>query len=299
MSFIDLTLMGIQGKPRYFPSVSNFLSENPLVSITFPIHKFSEFAEEALKSILVQNYKNIEVIFLDNSKEDLHTRMQLRDSRIKYFKLPESFGLSETLNVALIKATGKYLARMDYDDISLRNRIETQVRFMEEHSEVSISGCSIEIIGAAIDEHVGPGEIVHRPTTHEELLIHLVSKNPFFHPTVIFRLEDVRRHNLYYNTKYDSAEDLELWSRASHKVKLANLNVALLKYRIHSLQYSRLDGLNSSRCAVKVSMRHTFWMTKKRKISVFMGIKIFLVYLKKYLPLEFQYWRSEKFKKFG
>lgn len=299
MSFIDLTLMGIQVKPRYFPSVRKFLRESPLVSITFPIHKFSEFAEEALKSILVQSYKNIEVMFLDNSKEDLRTRMQLNDSRIKYFKLPESFGLSDTLNFSLINATGKYLARMDYDDISLPNRVETQVRFMEEHSEVSISGCSIEIIGAAIDEHVGPGEIVHRPTTHEELLIHLVSKNPFFHPTVIFRLEDVRRHKLYYNTKYDSAEDLELWSRASHKVKLANLNVVLLKYRIHPLQYSRLDGLNSSRCALKVSVGHTFWMVKKHKISVFNGIKILLAYLKKYLPLEYKYWRSEKFKKFG
>ena len=291
--------MGIQGKPRYFPPVRKFLSENPLVSVTFPIHKSHEFAEEALKSILVQNYRNIEVMFLDNSKEDLRTKMQLNDSRIKYFKLPESFGLSETLNFSLVNAKGKYLARMDYDDISLPNRIETQVRFMEEQPEVSISGCSIEIIGGTIDEHVGPGEIVHRPTTHEELLMHLVSKNPFFHPTVIIRLEDVRRHDLCYNTKYDSAEDLDLWSRASHKVKLANLNVVLLKYRIHPLQYSRVDGLNSSRSAVKVSMRHTFWMTWKRKIGVLRGIKTLLIYLKKYLPLEFQYWRSEKFKKFG
>ena len=276
-----------------------FLSENPLVSVTFPIHKFHEFAEEALKSILIQNYKNIEVMFLDNSKEDLRTKMQLSDSRIKYFKLPETFGLSDTLNFSLKNAKGKYLARMDYDDISLPNRIETQVRFMEERPGVSISGCSIEIVGETIDEHVGPGEILHRPTTHEELLMHLVSKNPFFHPTVIFRMEDVRRQNLYYNTKYDSAEDLDLWSRASHKVKLANLNVVLLKYRIHPLQYSRADGLNSSRSAVKVSMRHIFWMTWKRKIGILRGIKIFLVYLKKYLPLEFQYWRSEKFKKFG
>ena len=271
---------------------------NPLVSVTFPIHRYHEYAVEALKSILNQSYSNLEILFLDNSKEGLAKQFDIDDSRIKYFKLPHSYGLADTLNFALEKAEGRYLARMDYDDISFPDRISSQVEFMENHKEVAISGSFIETFGESIDRNVKPNEIVKRPVVHEELLQHLISKNPFFHPTVIFRLEVIREKKLFYNPKYDSAEDLELWCRASHQVRLANLDRVLLKYRIHSSQFSRLDGLNSTRNAIKISIRHTLWMIAHKKIPPKQGIKTLRSNIIRFAEYQSRYIRSKKFNKF-
>lgn len=118
-------------------------------------------------------------MFLDNSQNGLQSYFDLSDKRLKYFKLPASFGLAETLNFAIEHATGKYLARMDYDDISATNRICEQVKFMELNKDIAISGTKIEIIGESIDKNVTPGQVVSRELIHEDIVKNLSSKNAF------------------------------------------------------------------------------------------------------------------------
>lgn len=270
---------------------------NALVSITLPIHKKNEFAELAIKSLLNQSYKEIEIMFLDNSLNGLKDSFDLRDERISYFRLPSSFGLAETLNYAIDSAKGKYLARMDYDDVSLPGRIEEQVQFMEQNSEIVISGTNILVIGKSIDKNVVPGQEVKRKFHHDDITIGLLTNNAFFHPTVIFRLDELRRARLRYRKKYDSAEDLDLWCRASHRVKLANLDKALLKYRLHENQYSRLDGSTSNYRANQIRIRHAIWLIGNRKIALEMGVKIVMKFALKSWEL---WWnkRERNFRKF-
>jgi glycosyltransferase involved in cell wall biosynthesis len=289
--------MGFSTDTGYFGHVSEYQPENPLVSVTFPIHKFNEYANESLTSILNQSYKNIEVMFLDNSQNCLQSYFDLSDKRLKYFKLPASFGLAETLNFAIEYATGKYLARMDYDDISATNRICEQVKFMELNKDIAISGTKIEIIGESIDKNVTPGQVVSRELIHEDIVKNLSSKNAFFHPSVIFRLSEIRKYNLRYRASHDSAEDLDLWTRACRVVRLANIDLALVKYRLHPNQYSRLDGDNSNYIANKIRLRHTIWLIKSGKIQFYLGSK---TVIRMFLKLILTMLQSRKrFKKFA
>jgi len=268
----------------------------PLVSITFPIHRNDPFAKEALESLLIQDYKKIEILFLDNSFSGLMGRFDLSDERIIYFRLSPNLGLSETLNFAIDKAKGKYLARMDFDDISFPNRILEQVKFMENNSDIVISGTNIIFIGDAIDSNIAPGQEVKRKLTHNEITDGLLTNNAFFHPTVIFRLDELRKSKLRYRKTYDSAEDLDLWCRASRVVKLANLDKALLWYRLHANQYSRLDGTTSNFKANAIRMRHTIWLVRRRRIAFVIGLKILIKLASKYWMLWFRA-RKRKFRK--
>lgn len=247
-----------------------------LVSITFPIHKVNDFAKIALMSLLNQSYPQIEIMFLDNSLTGLHDSFDFTDQRVKYFKLPANFGLAETLNFAIDNARGKYLARMDYDDVSMPSRILEQVTFMEENPNIVISGTNIRVIGNAIDSNVEPGQEVKRKFNHDEITNSLLTNNAFFHPTVIFRLEELKKAKLRYRESYDSAEDLDLWCRASREVKLANLDKALLQYRLHPNQYSRLDGSTSNFKANKVRISHAIWLIRMRRIPLILGLKTYL-----------------------
>jgi glycosyltransferase involved in cell wall biosynthesis len=274
------------------------LKEECLVSVTFPIHKKHEFADLALNSILNQTHHRVEVLFLDNSLSGLRDSFDFTDKRIRYFRLSPSFGLADTLNFAIDQAQGTYLARMDYDDIALPERIAVQVEFMEEHPDVGVSGTNILIIGNAIDKNVSPGQEVRREFIHENITRNLLTKNAFFHPTVIFKLSEIRKHNLRYRSSYDSAEDLDLWCRASRVLKLANIDRALLKYRLHPNQYSRLDGVSSDYFANKARIVHAIWLIKTKRIEFFLGLKVCMKLTFKMLFL-FPKKKRSSFKKFA
>lgn len=274
------------------------LKEECLVSVTFPIHKKHEFADLALNSILNQTHHRVEVLFLDNSLSGLRDSFDFTDKRIRYFRLSPSFRLADTLNFAIDEAQGTYLARMDYDDIALPERIAVQVEFMEENPDVGVSGTNILIIGNAIDKNVSPGQEVKREFIHESITRNLLTKNAFFHPTVIFKLSEIRKHNLRYRASYDSAEDLDLWCRASRVLKLANIDRALLKYRLHPNQYSRLDGASSDYFANKTRILHAIWLIKTKRIEFFLGLKVCIKLTYKMLFLLPKKKRSS-FKKFA
>lgn len=269
----------------------------PLVSVTFPIHRKNDFAEVALKSVLQQTYTNLEILFLDNSELGLYRQFNLADKRIRYIKLPSTFGLAETLNAGIKAATGKYLARMDYDDVNFPNRFELQVKFLEVNQNVDILGSAIEVIGEDLDFNIHPGEIHRKPSENRELRLMLLSKNAFFHPTVMFRMEPLLKNGFRYRKSYDSAEDYEMWCRCSRSLTLANLNEPLLKYRVHESQYSRLDGENSTIKAARAKAIHALWLLWKRDIDINYGLKTLLKILLRILTLQFKK-KNLKFSKF-
>ena len=98
-----------------------------------------------------------------------------------------------------------------------------------------------------------------RPEDWREVVPYLLDKNPLFHPTVIMRRKSLIDQKLFYNQKYDAAEDLDLWMRASHRVRISNISEVLLEYRLHPNQFSREDGINSRFQAAKIRVRHSIW----------------------------------------
>jgi glycosyltransferase involved in cell wall biosynthesis len=253
---------------------NNCTNEVSLVSVAFPIHKTNPYFIKALNSILNQSYYSLEILVLDSSLYgiDLST---FSDPRIVHVRLPSYFNLSQSLNHSIDLSRGKYLCRMDYDDISLPERIETQVTFLDRNPSISIVGSAVNVFRSDTDLTESL-QLVPKPTGHEDILEMMLYKTGLFHPTVMIRLQTIRAFQLRYREKYDGAEDYDLWVRAAHrKVLLGNLEEPLLQLRSHDGQFSKIDSSRSNFRASKVRFRHLMWMFTHGKIGILPFIKQF------------------------
>ena len=231
----------------------------PRVSILLPAHKTNIFIFEAIESIMNQTYSNLELIILDNSILGLDFEDFEINPRIKILKTDSRMGLSEVLNYGIKQTNSVYLARMDYDDVSVPERIAKQVEFLEKNRDVGIVGGFVRYIGKEYDSKSIPNSIVTRPANHYDLLEFMLTKNPLFHPTVMFRRSELIRMKSHYSQRYDGCEDLELWSRAVRITKIANIPEVLLEYRTHDDQFSRLAGAETNYLANVVKFKYAFW----------------------------------------
>ncbi len=199
----------------------------PLVSCIMTAYKKNQFLKESINSILDQTYKNFEIIFvIEYSEDQSEIESQLlnfKDERIKIIKNASKLGLAKSLNIAMENAKGKYLARMDDDDISLPKRFKKQVEFLESHKEVGICGTAAQVFG----KNTG---IIEAETNPEKLKIITLTRTPFIHPTVMMRKEFMDKYNLKYDHNYFT-EDYELWSRCINYFPISNLDEILLMYR--------------------------------------------------------------------
>ena len=111
-----------------------------LVSVILPVYNSEKYIFEAIESVLNQTYKNIEIIVIDDCSTDTSAEIinNFNDNRIRYYKNEKNSGIVYSLNRAISLAKGKYLARMDSDDICLPNRIQEQVNFLNIHPEILI-----------------------------------------------------------------------------------------------------------------------------------------------------------------
>lgn len=207
--------------------------ESPLVSVIMPVFNAERFLRQAVDSIIHQQYQDFEFLIIDDGSTDGSgdiLRDYLRqDKRIRLFQQPVNQGLITALNIGLSTAQGKYIARMDADDISLPDRFSRQVEYLEAHPEVGVLGSKIRYI----DETDTLGLI---PVSfHGDVSIrwHALFESPFFHPVVMFRKELVDRYNFRYDPHTLHSEDYDLWRRFLLKTKGENLKDILLYYRIH------------------------------------------------------------------
>ncbi|CEN53975.1 glycosyltransferase family 2 protein [Capnocytophaga canis] len=212
------------------------MEERPLVSVLIPCYNVEKYVEEAVTSIINQTYDKLEIILIDDGSTDgttnLLKKITKQDKRIVFVQNDKNIGLIDTLNKGLQICSGKYVARMDSDDISLPQRIEKQVRFLEKNKDIGIVGSYIQFFG----EKKG----IWRMETEDRLIKSSLFYNTCFaHPSVMFRNEVVKKNQLKYDKKYIHAEDYKLWYDFSKCTKMANLPVVLLKYRINKNQVSQ------------------------------------------------------------
>ena len=204
----------------------------PLVSVVMPVYNAERFVGDALKSILNQTYTKFEFIIIDDGSKDesLAIIKKYADPRIRLIALAQNQGIVHALNTGLQTAQGKYIARMDADDVSMPNRLALQVAFMESHPEVGLLGT----------QHVAiHGKARLFPTTHNALVWYMLNACPFVHPSVMLRVDVLKQHQLQYDKAFEYAEDLELWTRLSGFTQVANLPQRLIKYRYHFATHQR------------------------------------------------------------
>lgn len=205
----------------------------PKVSVLMSVYNGSRYLEESVESILNQTFTDFEFIIIDDGSTDeslsILKHYSQQDSRIQLITQP-NIGLTKTLNKALALAQGEFIARMDADDISMPERFDRQVEYLENHPNCVALGCDvlqIDMDGAPICQM---GVLL----AHNEIEAQLLQGRGgvIRHPAVMMR-RDALVAIAGYRDNFQTAQDLDLYLRLAERGKLANLPEVLLKYRIH------------------------------------------------------------------
>jgi wbfO protein len=241
------------------------MSQNSLVSVLIPCYNCEEYVEEAVMSIIKQTYSNLEILVIDDGSTDntgnILKMLVKEDPRIIYIKNEENLKLIATLNKGLNLCKGKYIARMDADDISLPTRIEKQVNFLEAHPEIGIVGTYIQIFGVR--------ESIWKMDTKDKYIrAHLFCNSSFAHPSVMMRTSILRDNHLYYNTDYPHAEDYKLWCDIAQYTKLANIPEVLLFYRINENQVSNKYNKEQKETAQRIREEYINDFLAERNVPI-------------------------------
>jgi hypothetical protein len=189
-----------------------------------------EFVDAALQSVLGQSLRDFELLVVDDASADGSAAALARvdDPRLRVIRNETNLGLTRSLVKGLTQARGRYVARMDADDVALPWRLDRQVAFMETHPDVGVLGGDCELIDAE-DRPLGPATY---PTTDLEIRWRSLLANPFAHPTVMLRRDVLTRFGLTYDPAFRTAQDYDLWVRLLGVTRGANLGEPILRYRM-------------------------------------------------------------------
>lgn len=223
--------------------------KKPLVSVLIPCYNCEKYVEEAVRSIMNQTYTELEIICINDGSTDHTTEilnlLSNEDNRIKYIENQVNIKLIATLNKGLQLCNGRYIARMDADDISLPERIEKQVDFLEQNPDYGIVGTYVQLFGLSDKRW-------NEETENNAIKGALYRKTTFAHPTVLMRKSVIDDNKLHYKTDYLHAEDYKLWCDFSPHTKMANLPEILLNYRITDNQISSKYIREQEECTAKI-----------------------------------------------
>lgn len=207
----------------------------PLISVVLPVYNVAQYIKEALDSLLNQTVQDFEILVIDDCSTDetLDVVKSISDERIRIIYKEANKGLIDSLNIGFAAAKGKYIARMDGDDISPPLRFEKQLNILEKHSEIKACGCWLEAFGKE-------NKIIKHKEFHDEIVANLLLSCSMSLGSVMmegnwakkFRFDEAKKH----------VEDYDFWSRAAWSGKLYNIQEVLYHYRTHDTQVSTLHN---------------------------------------------------------
>ena len=211
------------------------MSTAPKISLIMSVYNGEDYLSEAIESVLNQTLKEFELIVIndcssDSTSEILNKYAEL-DDRVKVHTNEVNLRLPASLNKAMSFAQGKYIARMDADDICLPERLEKQYKFMEENPHIALSSCKFMTLKNGVISSGGCGG----KTDKESIKALLLVTNPILHPGIIAKADVIR--TLGYDKNFTCTEDMELWTRfvmAGHDAQI--MPEYLMIYRLHDKQ---------------------------------------------------------------
>ena len=210
---------------------------NPYITVVMPAFNAELYIKDSIESILNQSFTDFEFIIINDGSTDSTAQIiqtyKKKDNRIKIFQNQENKGLVYSLNNGLKMAKGKYIARMDADDISISHRFERQVSFMDSNPHIGVSSAWLKTIGDKKEK------VWKSPISHDEIMARLVFRNCIWHPVSIIRRDIIDLNHIRYNQDYLRAQDYHLWSRLIKITRTANIPEVLLHYRIHEKQQTK------------------------------------------------------------
>ena len=204
------------------------------VSIVMAAYNAEKDIEECINSIMLQTYPHFEVIIINDGSTDRTSEIlsKINDERFRIINSDHDYIAS--LNKGLKLARGKYIARMDADDIMVPTRIEKELNFMEENPDIDVCSACFEIFGSyTVKEPIGSCDL-------SEPLVELLTRNMICHPATMLRKSFLENNNIHYK-RYDYAEDYKFWvDIACAGGRFHILPDVLIKHRRSPYQVSRV-----------------------------------------------------------
>lgn len=191
-----------------------------LVSVIMSTHNNGHDIKDSIESILNQTYRNLEILIIDDFSKDntFEIIKSFKDGRIKYFQNKKNIGLTKSLNFLISQSKGYYIARQDGDDVSLKNRIESQIEYMNKNN---IEVCTTRARSKQTGRNI-PGISHYIPN---KILIKF--KNPFIHGSLIIK-KDLLNKIGNYDDNFYYAQDYKLFRQIlKKKIKIHTINETL------------------------------------------------------------------------
>lgn len=222
--------------------------KRPLVSVLIPVFNGAEFLVETVESIYRSSYRNFEIILVDDGSTDasvaLCEKLDKRFKKVRFYAFPKNKGLTRVLNFGISKARGKYVARINQDDLMVKKRLKWQVEFLESNpGHVAVGGYT-----KWIDKEGKRLDTVKFPLSDEKLREQWMVLSPFADPAVMYRKVAVRKTRGYMQS-YWPVDDVQMWYQLGRLGKLANLPkiLTLVRWydgagsvRFHKLQMKKV-----------------------------------------------------------
>lgn len=218
---------------------ANNRGDKPLISVILPVYNGEKYILQAIRSVLDQDYENLELILIDDGSSD-DTRplySGIEDDRFIVIRFDSNRGLITALNTGIERSRGKYIARMDADDVCFPDRIAEQVSYMEQHPYIGVLGTSF------IVDHNGKKRERPITTGSDQIKANFLFRNAINHPTVMIRKSTLDVSKCRYRTVALHAEDLDLWINLIPFAEFENLKEPLVTYRSHAEQISVTQAL--------------------------------------------------------
>jgi len=202
----------------------------PLVSVLMPVYNGEKYISEAVESILSQSYTDFELIITDDGSDDRTPQIikAFNDDRIRCIIHAENKGLIFSRNEGVAAAKGRYIAFLDSDDVSLPQRLEKQISFLDAHPDFGMIGAWVKVI----DGHGNSlNDCIKFPALPDEIPVILLFKNYFTTSSIMVRKSCLQ--DFPFDPEFPIAEDYNLWIKIAEKYKVWNLPEVLTCYRMH------------------------------------------------------------------
>jgi glycosyltransferase involved in cell wall biosynthesis len=225
----------------------------PLATVLVAVHNGEAYIRTALASILGQTFSDFELVVVDDASSDSTPAIlaAIGDPRIRVLRNDTQLGLAASLNRGLDETRGRYVARLDADDVAMPRRLERQLAYLRANP-------SVRVVGAAVLELVDVsrvGALHAMPTRPQEVRWAALFSSPFFHPAVVVDRDVLDLHELRYDTTFAESEDYDLWSRLLEVADGDNLPDPLVLYRVHPEQASQRRRALQRECQLRVARR--------------------------------------------
>ena len=232
------------------------MKKNPFITVFTPNYNGSKYISETIESVIKQSYTNFEYIIIDDHSTDnswqIIQKYAKKDQRIKTFRNTRNLQIVKNRNCGFQHSSpeAKYFAIIDSDDISLPDRLETQVDFLENNPEYGLIGSNIIIINEN-SEIIGFRKF---PLKDNEIHNVITRFNPIAQSSVLLRKIVIEQIGFYHN-RWEVCQDYDYWLRVGISWKLANIERPLIKYRFSKTQVKVTN--------FKESLKNTYLIQKK------------------------------------